>query len=165
MLHIYVSLLTLSLRKMLTKVLLENYVFKQNMSSETRGNLALAIMLGLVLGMMQATHYTRSSHLMGAFISGLVFCTDHDLHLNFVSQFKRTLQWLMRIFFACTIGFQVPIQNFGKGKVLWQGFVFTLALLGKFGVGVLVPNFSMSPRFNGTHLRDCLIVGCSMVSY
>jgi len=138
-------------------------VFKEGMDSKTHGNLALAIMLALVVGMMQATHFTKSSHLMGAFIAGLVFCTDHELHVNFVSQFKRILQWLMRIFFASTIGFQVPIQNFGQGKVLCQGFVFTLALLGKLCVGFLVPNFSQSRKFSGMHLRDCLIVGCSMV--
>lgn len=101
---------------------------------------------------------------MGAFLAGLVFCTDHDLHLEFVSQFKRALQWLMRIFFASTIGFQVPIKNFGNAKVIWQGLLFTLALLGKLGVGFLVPNFSKTERFRGNHLRDCLMVGCSMAA-
>ncbi len=46
----------------------------------------------LTLALMQATHYTKASHLMGAFIAGLVFCTDHELHVTFVSQFKRILQ-------------------------------------------------------------------------
>jgi hypothetical protein len=31
---------------------------------------------------------------------------------------KRLLQWLMRIFFACTIGFEVPIKRLGSGKVV-----------------------------------------------
>jgi Kef-type K+ transport system membrane component KefB len=62
------------------------------MSSEKRGKLALFIMFAMVIGMMQATHFTKASHLMGAFIAGLVFCTDHDLHVIFVSQFKRVLQ-------------------------------------------------------------------------
>ena len=71
---------------------LERFVFNEKMSSKKRGKLALFIMFAMVLGMMQATHYTKASHLMGAFISGLVFCTDHDLHITFVSQFKRVLQ-------------------------------------------------------------------------
>jgi Kef-type K+ transport system membrane component KefB len=62
------------------------------MSKEKHGQVALGIMLFLVLGLMQATHYTKASHLMGAFIAGLAFCTDHDLHVTFVSQFKRVLQ-------------------------------------------------------------------------
>jgi len=73
-------------------------------------------------------------------------------------------QWLMRIFFASTIGFQVPIKEFGDAEVIWKGLVFTLALLGKLGVGFLVPNFTQSRNFTGNHLRDCLIVGCSMAA-
>jgi len=74
---------------------LERFVFDRfddKMSSEKRGKLALFIMFAMVIGMMQATHFTKASHLMGAFIAGLVFCTDHDLHVIFVSQFKRVLQ-------------------------------------------------------------------------
>ena len=69
----------------------------------------------------------------------------------------------MRIFFASTIGFQVPVKQFGSGKVILQGLLFTLALLGKLVVGFMVPNFTQEKKFTGNHLRDCLIVGCSMV--
>jgi hypothetical protein len=69
----------------------------------------------------------------------------------------------MRIFFASTIGFQVPVKQFSNGKIIWQGLVFTLALLGKLVVGFMVPNFTQEKNFTGNHLRDCLIVGCSMV--
>lgn len=62
------------------------------MSEQKHGQIALVIMFTLVIGLMQATHYTKASHLMGAFIAGLVFCTDHELHIVFVSQFKRVLQ-------------------------------------------------------------------------
>jgi len=144
--------------------LIEKFIFREGMPPKTRGKISLLIMWGLVLGLMPATHFPGASHLMGAFLAGLVFCTDHDLHVEFVSQFKRVLQWLMRIFFASTIGFQVPIKNFGSFKVLWQGLLFTLALLGKLGVGFLVPNFSNTERFRGNHLRDCLMVGCSMAA-
>lgn len=143
--------------------LFDKFVFK-NISKKNHGKVALLIMLGLVLGLMQATHYTKASHLMGAFIAGLVFCQDHHLHETFVSQFKRVLQWLMRIFFASTIGFQVPLKNFSSLKVIWQGLLFTTALLGKLGVGFLVPNFSQTKNFTGHHLRDCLLVGCSMAA-
>eukprot|EP00558_Chaetoceros_sp_UNC1202_P006423 CAMPEP_0197244998 /NCGR_PEP_ID=MMETSP1429-20130617/9929_1 /TAXON_ID=49237 /ORGANISM="Chaetoceros sp., Strain UNC1202" /LENGTH=745 /DNA_ID=CAMNT_0042705431 /DNA_START=63 /DNA_END=2300 /DNA_ORIENTATION=+ len=143
---------------------LDRFVFRESMSDKTHGKMALGLMVALVIGLMQATHVAKASHLMGAFIAGLVFCTDHNLHVEFVSQYKRLLQWLMRVFFASTIGFQVPIKDFGNTTVLWKGFVFTLALLGKIGVGFLVPNFSQSRKYTGYHLRDCLIVGCSMAA-
>lgn len=64
----------------------------------------LAVMFGLLLGLMPATFYAKASFLMGAFLAGLVFCSSHGLHALFVSQFKRILCWLMRIFFAASIG-------------------------------------------------------------
>lgn len=64
----------------------------------------LALLFGLLLGLMPATYYAKASFLMGAFLAGLTFCTSHGLHTLFVSQFKRILAWLMRIFFAASIG-------------------------------------------------------------
>ena len=98
--------------------------------ADSQDKVELSIMMLLVIGLMPATYYCKASYLMGAFIAGLAFCTSHDLHILFVRQFKRVLQWLMRIFFAASIGFQVPIKDFGKPVVIWQGIVFTLALIG-----------------------------------
>mmetsp|Transcript_10845 Transcript_10845/g.30475 ORF Transcript_10845/g.30475 Transcript_10845/m.30475 type:complete len:845 (+) Transcript_10845:136-2670(+) len=133
-------------------------------AEEKRAPVELAVMLGLLLGLMPATYYAKASFLMGAFIAGLAFCRSNDLHHIFVRQFKRILQWLMRIFFAASIGFQVPIRNFGDGTVIWQGLVFCVALLGKIFTGFLVPNFNQSRRFTDIHLRDCLITGFSMAA-
>ena len=58
----------------------------------------------------------------------------------------------------------MPIKQFASGKIIGQGFLFTLALVGKLVVGFMVPNFTQEKNFTGNHLRDCLIVGCSMVS-
>ena len=131
---------------------------------EKQGYVSMCIMLSLMLGLMPATYYAKASFLMGVFVSGLTFCRSEQLHHTFVRQFKRLLQWLMRIFFAASIGFQVPITHFGNGTVVWKGCLFTLALLGKIAVGFLVPNFNQTRRFSGMHMRDCLITGFSMVS-
>ena len=133
-------------------------------SSSNQPRLELALMFGLLLGLMPATHYAKSSFLMGSFLAGLTFCRSNPLHHIFGNQFKRVLQWLMRIFFAASIGFQVPIKDFGNGVVIWQGLLFTVALLGKVGTGLLVPNFSHGKRYQGMHLRDCLITGFSMAA-
>jgi Kef-type K+ transport system membrane component KefB len=137
--------------------------FFPKIKKQNHGSAGLGLMFLFLFAMMPATYYAKSSFLMGAFLSGLVFCRNHDVHVRFVSQFKRLLQWLMRIFFAASIGFQVPIKDFGDGKVIGIGLLFTLALLGKLAVGFLVPNFNNSDTFKGLHLRDCLITGCSMV--
>lgn len=124
----------------------------------------LGIMFFLVLALMPATYYAKASYLMGCFVAGLTFSSFHELHHAFVRQFKRVLQWLMRIFFAASIGFQVPIKSFNNAEVIWQGLVYTLALIGKVAVGFMVPNFSMDKMFHGKHLRDCLITGFSMAA-
>lgn len=142
---------------------LNRYVISR-FSEEQRGRVELALMLGFMLALMPATYYAKASPLMGAFIAGLVFCSSHDLHHQFVSQFKRVMQWLMRIFFAASIGFQVPVTHFASGSIILQGLVYTLALLGKLFTGLMVPNFTQSSRYRGFHLRDCLATGFSMAA-
>lgn len=131
---------------------------------ENHGKAKLIIMFGVLLIMMPATFYGGSSYLMGAFLSGLAFCQSVELQDQFTSQFKRTLSWLMRIFFAASIGFQVPMKDFGKATVIWHGVVYTFALLGKLAVGWLVPNFTSHRNYRGPHLRDILITGFTMAS-
>eukprot|EP00592_Proboscia_alata_P026898 CAMPEP_0194442978 /NCGR_PEP_ID=MMETSP0176-20130528/126441_1 /TAXON_ID=216777 /ORGANISM="Proboscia alata, Strain PI-D3" /LENGTH=560 /DNA_ID=CAMNT_0039269153 /DNA_START=33 /DNA_END=1711 /DNA_ORIENTATION=- len=142
---------------------LDRYVFTK-VSAEKKGNVSLGILFLLVLGLMPATKYAKASYLMGSFIAGLVFCSNHAAHVSFVSQLKRVMQWLMRIFFAATIGFQVPVKNFASYEVIWKGAVFTLALIGKLATGFLVPNFTTHLSFTGLHKRDVLIVGFSMAA-
>lgn len=124
----------------------------------------LGVLISMILVLMPATYYAQASYLMGAFVAGLTFCSSHGLHACFVSQFKRLLQWLMRVFFAASIGFQVPLQDFAKWKVIWQGLVLVFALIGKIAVGFMVPNFTQSPNYTNFHLRDCLITGFSMAA-
>jgi hypothetical protein len=138
-----------------------------------RGWVSMAIMFCLMLVFMPMTYAAKSSPLLGAFLAGLVFCSNHEAHHMFVDQFKRVMQWLIRIFFAASIGFQVPIKSFASAKVLLEGFLFTGALMGKFLTGLLVPNFGAAPAtcgliksvpFRGHHLRDCMVVGFSMMA-
>mmetsp|Transcript_21156 Transcript_21156/g.31370 ORF Transcript_21156/g.31370 Transcript_21156/m.31370 type:complete len:495 (+) Transcript_21156:126-1610(+) len=131
---------------------------------ESHGKVKLIMMFCVLLIMMPATFYGGSSYLMGAFLSGLAFCQSIELQDMFTSQFKRVLSWLMRIFFAASIGFQVPMRDFGKATVIWHGIVYTFALLGKLAVGWLVPNFTNHRNYRGTHLRDILITGFTMAS-
>jgi hypothetical protein len=143
--------------------LIQKYVLVR-FKEENHDRVEMGIMWLLVVGLMPATYYAKASYLMGCFVAGLTFCSSHRLHHLFVRQFKRVMQWLMRIFFAASIGFQVPIKDFADTTILWQGLVYTLALSGKIGVGFMVPNFTQEKRFRGNHLRDCLITGFSMAA-
>lgn len=143
--------------------LIDKYILSR-FDENNHDKVELALMFGLLLGLMPATYYAEASYLMGSFLAGLTFCSSDGLHHRFVRQFKRVLQWLMRIFFSASIGFQVPIKDFGDPTVIWQGLVFCFALTGKILVGFMVPNFSQGRRFTGNHLRDCLVTGFSMAA-
>lgn len=143
--------------------LINKYVLTR-FNENNHDKVELALMFAMLLALMPATFYAQASYLMGSFLAGLTFCSSDGLHHLFVRQFKRVLQWLMRIFFSASIGFQVPIKDFGDPTVIWQGLVFCFALSGKIAVGFMVPNFTQARRFTGNHLRDCLLTGFSMAA-
>ena len=144
------------------------------------GSCSLAILFGLLFALLPATHFSRASYLLGAFLSGLAFCQDcSPVDRKFRLRFEQPLAFLMQLFFAASIGFQVPVRYFGDAVVIARGFMFSLALLGKLAVGFLCPNFygrqaagdegsgdrEIAPvtPFCGAHLRDCFVVGFSMM--
>jgi Kef-type K+ transport system membrane component KefB len=157
----------------------------------------MTILFALLFALLPATYYTKASYLLGAFLTGLAFCQDSTgVDALYRQQFKRIIQWLMKIFFAATIGFQVPVRSFVDGTILARGCFFVVSLLGKFAVGSLTPIFDKQyndvdvtnnnknnnnndggeqhnhnlvreqqpqRRYRGRHLRDCLVVGFSMM--
>jgi Kef-type K+ transport system membrane component KefB len=119
---------------------------------------ALVVMMALFLALMLATYFSQASFLLGAFLAGLSNCRNDALGAFFSLQHKRIIQWLMRLFFAASIGFQVPVSLFGNGAVLWKGVVLMLSLCGKLAVGPL-----LTPKLDQqNHWRDCAVVGFSM---
>ena len=85
--------------------------------------------------MVPTCHFLGSSHLLGAFLAGLMFCTDHTIHHVWEEQVKRVLAWMLRIFFSATIGFAIPIKDFAESRVLIRGFVYCICMLGKIITG------------------------------
>ena len=120
-----------------------------------RQNVVLALILLSTLALMPTSHYAKGSYLLGCFLAGVCFCTDHHTHSVWSSQVKRVLQWLMRLFFACTIGFEVPIKNMGSGKVIGHAFVYVIIIFTKMGSGIFA--FPMNKI-------EFLKLGFSMVS-
>ena len=85
------------------------------------------LLLGLVFvvayALMVVLHYGRSSHLLGAFLGGLCFCSLSSMQHTWHVKVEKILSWLVRVFFACTIGFEVPIRDLWTGPVLARGGV------------------------------------------
>merc|ERR1719361_1241648 len=123
---------------------------------EHRENGILALMFIATFAFVPMCHYLGSSHLLGAFLAGLCFCTDHTIHHVWHHQIKRVLQWMLRVFFAATIGFAIPILQFGSSAVIWRGLVYCLAGIGKVATGFFARPF---------HPKEIGIVGFSMSAW
>merc|ERR1719203_2002683 len=123
---------------------------------EHRENGILGLMFAATFVLVPMCHYLGSSHLLGAFLAGLCFCTDHTIHHVWHHQIKRVLQWMLRVFFAATIGFAIPILQFADSRVIWRGLVYCIAGLGKVATGFFARPF---------HPKEIGIVGFSMSAW
>jgi len=103
-----------------------------------REKVLLGVLLFLAIVLVPTCHNLGSSHLLGAFLAGLCFCSDERAHRAWGKQVKRVLQWLLRIFFAATIGFEIPIRDFFSAEVFGQALLLFVAVLGKVATGFWV---------------------------
>merc|ERR1740121_2918278 len=90
------------------------------------------IMLSVLIAYGTITHFL-GTHLWGCFIAGMSFaCIDQEGHIGhahhvWVRQTKRYTSWMIRIFFACTVAFSIPIaellsiESFLKGSIMGIG--------------------------------------------
>merc|ERR1712187_1044517 len=68
----------------------------------------------------QITHLC-GTHLWGCFIGGMCFSTMHHAHHVWVRQVKRITVWFMRIFFACTLAWAIPVNDLFSLEAFWKG--------------------------------------------
>mmetsp|Transcript_4125 Transcript_4125/g.10622 ORF Transcript_4125/g.10622 Transcript_4125/m.10622 type:complete len:557 (+) Transcript_4125:74-1744(+) len=81
------------------------------------------VMMVLLVGYSTATHYL-GTHLWGCFIAGMSFACltpPHHAHHVWVKQTKRATGWMIRIFFACTVAFSIPIGKLLSFEAFWKG--------------------------------------------
>ncbi|KAH8051714.1 sodium/hydrogen exchanger family-like protein [Aureococcus anophagefferens] len=71
-----------------------------------RPKAVLACVFVAAMVLIPGCKYSGSSELLGAFLAGFCFCSDHAVHECWDRQVKRVMHWLLRLFFACTIGFE-----------------------------------------------------------
>eukprot|EP00484_Ammonia_sp_Unknown_P008699 CAMPEP_0197079908 /NCGR_PEP_ID=MMETSP1384-20130603/213862_1 /TAXON_ID=29189 /ORGANISM="Ammonia sp." /LENGTH=773 /DNA_ID=CAMNT_0042518789 /DNA_START=52 /DNA_END=2373 /DNA_ORIENTATION=- len=123
---------------------------------EHHENTILALLFITTFAFVPMCHFLGSSHLLGAFLAGLCFCTDHTIHHVWHHQIKRVLQWMLRIFFAATIGFAIPITEFTSAAVIIRGLVYCIC-----GIGKIVTGFFARPL----NAREFFTVGFSMSAW
>lgn len=86
------------------------------------------IMMVVLVGYGTFTHYL-GTHLWGCFVAGMSFAClgGHWAHHVWVIQTKRATSWMIRIFFAATVAFSIPVDQlvsleaFLKGSLMGIG--------------------------------------------
>mmetsp|Transcript_28174 Transcript_28174/g.52834 ORF Transcript_28174/g.52834 Transcript_28174/m.52834 type:complete len:650 (-) Transcript_28174:50-1999(-) len=82
-------------------------------------------MFALLFVYATITHFL-GTHLWGCFIAGMSFaCLDppHHAHHVWVKQTKRVTSWMIRIFFAGTVAFTIPLQQLMSIDAFWKGSI------------------------------------------
>lgn len=88
---------------------------------EYRETVMFTIMALLLLAYLPLLNYTRASYLSGAFLAGMSFSQIHSAHDSFIKHTHQLMIWLLRVFFAASIGFQIPIKKFGDPMIILWG--------------------------------------------
>ena len=132
--------------------------------NESNRELAMFSLLAvLMMAYLPLLNYTKASYLTGAFLAGCTFSQVEHAHHQFMEKTHQLMTWLLRVFFAASIGFQVPVSQFKDPYVIGWGFVFYICVAAKLPLAFYVPRFedTKSDGYN-PFLRDRLITGLSM---
>jgi len=97
--------------------------------------------LGLMLAFLVLLGWVGAwigSHLLGAFIAGMSFSGVPRSHYVWRRQMKRVNAWCIRMFFAATVGFVVPVSVMFTPQAVWQGALvaLTATVIGKVAAGL-----------------------------
>jgi len=95
----------------------------------TKDEVLFLVMIILLVLYALITHLL-GTHLWGCFMAGMSFACLHPVghaHHVWVKQTKRMTTWMVRIFFACTVAFSIPVADlmslnaFLKGSLMGIG--------------------------------------------
>jgi len=128
---------------------------------------ALFLMMVVVASVyLPLLDYIKASYLIGAFLSGATFSQINSAHKMFLANGTDVITWLNMLFFACTIGFQVPIKLFFDNRKVWiLGSTLILTAVGiKFVSAIFVPRIQDVEKGSiyNPHRRNQLVTGVAM---
>jgi len=105
------------------------------------------VMFALLIVYATVTHFL-GTHLWGCFIAGMSFACvlpPHHAHHVWVKQTKRVTSWMIRIFFAGTVAFSIPVSDLMSFEAFWKGSI--LGIVACIGTKVLCAPFMGKARF------------------
>lgn len=91
-------------------------------SLETKDAAMFLSQMVLLIGYACVTNLC-GTHLWGCFIAGMSFASVDHAHHVWVNQTKRLTVWMLRLFFACSVAFTIPLDGLFNVKAFWQGLI------------------------------------------
>jgi len=107
------------------KTMLEWVPTKVGKGLNPKDNVLIIIMFFMLFAFSTITSnlVMNGSHLWGCFAAGVMFAKDHHNIDVWQEQLKRLTCWTLRFFFACTVGFAIPINELLSFESFWKGMV------------------------------------------
>jgi len=105
----------------------------------------LAMLVGAV-GIVWVATTIHSSYLLGAFMAGMLATTWPHFQDTWDELCEPVLPWLCRCFFACTVGFAVPVKALASGGPGLIIATIAIAIVSKFITGFLATG-CRDPKF------------------
>ncbi|KAL3914568.1 MAG: hypothetical protein SGILL_006051, partial [Bacillariaceae sp.] len=151
---------------------LSNYILPK-FPEQQRDGVAIGLMFILMTVYLPLMNYSGASYLTGAFLAGVSFSQLHHVHATFAKSSHEVMIWLLRIFFAATIGFQLRMRG-DKFAIYARSLTSTLLdqchavipVASKFLLGFLTPWFKRDLPDDfpyNPYWRDFLITSFSMM--
>jgi len=111
------------------------------------------IMMALLVVYATFTHFL-GTHLWGCFVAGMSFAClgSHHPHHVWVTQTKRATSWMIRIFFAATVAFSIPLGKLMSFDAFWKGSIM--------GIGPCIATKVLCAPFMGAQRW---VIGWAMV--
>jgi Kef-type K+ transport system membrane component KefB len=86
----------------------------------------------VLVGFIIFAEELRSVSILGAYCAGVVFSGVSGGRLSWEHNTRNLSPWLLRLFFACTVGFTIPYRMWvWKDDALAGFFVGVMAIIGK----------------------------------
>lgn len=129
-----------------------------------QNSMLCSIMTAVALAYMPLLKHTKASYLMGATLAGMTF-SQCKTGKEVFSQCRTIYGFLMKLFFAASIGFQIPIQLFGESRVWIIGSTFACtAVIIKAVSSLMVPKYQEEDVMYNLHRRDKIVTAFTMMS-
>ncbi|CAG9466227.1 unnamed protein product [Pedinophyceae sp. YPF-701] len=96
----------------------------------------ICLMFSTAVGLATLLQAVKASQYLGIFLTGVTFSSLDSMEHIWHHKVKPVADWVIAIFFAATVGFEIPIRAFGNASTVLKGLAFFGGVFGKLLTGI-----------------------------